>query len=478
MSAARAVVVGAGPNGLVAAIELARAGAAVTLLEAADSVGGGLRSRQLTLPGFVHDVCAAVFPMGVGSPALRGLPLAEGGLRWVHPGVPLAHPLDGGRAAVLHRSIEHTAAGLGADGRAYRRLVGGVAARWWDFVRDVLGPLRVPRSPLLLARFGLNAVRPATTVADSAFRSEEARALFAGCAAHSFLPLERGPSAAFGMVLLAAGHAVGWPFVEGGSQRLADALAALLKARGGTIRTGTRVGDLGELPEAGAQLLDLAPAQLLALAGDRLPARYASALASYEYGPAVFKVDWALDAPIPWAADACRGAGTVHLGGTLEEIAHAERGPWEGRAAERPFVLLAQPSLFDPTRAPPGKHTAWAYCHVPAYHEGDLTRAIEDQVERFAPGFRDRILARSARAPADIERENPAYVGGHVVGGVPTFRQLLTRPTLSVSPYRTPLEGVFLCSQYTPPGGGAHGMCGFHAARAALRGPGLASLRD
>ncbi len=469
---------GAGPNGLVAALELARAGASVTLLEAAEAVGGGLRSRPLTLPGFTHDVCAAVFPMAVGSPALRGLPLAEHGLRWVHPELPLAHPLDGGRAAVVHRSLEHTAAALGADGRAYRRLVGRVAGRWWDFARDVLAPPHLPRSPLLLARFGLDGIRPAASLARAAFRSEEARALFAGCAAHSFLPLERGPSAAFGIVLLAAGHAVGWPFAEGGSQRLADALTSLLTARGGSIRTGAPVDDLAQLPEAEAVLLDVAPAQLLEMAGGRLPEGYAHALASYHYGPGVFKVDWALEAPIPWAAEACRRAGTVHVGGTLEEIALAERAPWEGRAAERPFVLLAQPSAFDPTRAPAGRHTAWAYCHVPAYHQGDLTGAIEDQVERFAPGFRDRILARSTRAPADVERDNPAYVGGHVVGGAPTFRQLLTRPTLSLSPYETPLEGVFLCSQYTPPGGGAHGMCGFHAARAALRRSALAGPRS
>ena len=469
MSAGRAVVVGAGPNGLVAAIELAREGVDVTLLEAADVIGGGIRSRPLTAPGFVHDVCASVFPMGVGSPAMRGLPLAEHGLRWVHPALPLAHPLDGGRAVSMSRSLARTAAGLGRDGDAYRRLVGPVARRWWDFARDALGPPRLPRSPLLLARFAWSGVRPAASVASDSFRTEEARALFAGCGAHSFLQLERGPSAAFALVLLAAGHAVGWPFAEGGAQRLADALAAILRAYGGVIRTGAPVRSLAELPDADAVLLDLAPAQLLEMAGDRLPRPYARALASYDYGPAVFKLDWALAAPIPWAAPACRRAGTVHVGGTLEDIAEAERAPWEGRAADRPFVLLAQPSLFDPTRAPDDRHTAWAYCHVPAYHPGDMTEAMERQIERFAPGFRDRILARSARGPADLERDNPSYVGGHVVGGVPTYRQLLTRPTLSLSPYETPLEGVFLCSQYTPPGGGAHGMCGFHAARAALR---------
>ncbi|MEN8376116.1 MAG: NAD(P)/FAD-dependent oxidoreductase, partial [Gemmatimonadota bacterium] len=460
MSASGAVIVGAGPNGLVAGIELARRGIRVTVLEAAESVGGGLRSASLTEPGYVHDMCASVFPMGVGSPALSALPLQEHGLRWVHPDVPLAHPLDGGRATVLHRSLGETASGLGRDGAAYRRLVGGLAARWWDFARDALGPIGVPRSPLLLARFAMHAVRSAASLARYAFREEEARALFAGCAAHSFLPLENGPSAAFGTVLLAAGHAVGWPFVGGGSQRLADALTSLLRAHGGEVRTGVRVDALEDLPDADAVLLDLAPAQLVAMAGNRLPERYRSALEAFEYGPAVFKLDWALDAPIPWAAEACRRAGTVHVGGTLDEIAAAERAVWEGRAAERPFVLLAQPSLFDPERAPAGRHTAWAYCHVPPYYAGDATAAIEAQIERFAPGFEARVLARSVRGPAQIERDNPAYVGGHVVGGVPTFRQLLMRPTPSLRPYVTPLPNVYLCSQYTPPGGGAHGMCG------------------
>jgi phytoene dehydrogenase-like protein len=469
----RAVVVGAGPNGLVAAVELARRGVDVTLIEAADRVGGGLRSLPLTEPGYLHDVCASVFPMGIGSPALDALPLADHGLRWVQPEIPLAHPLDGGRAVAAYRSLEATARGLGDDGPAYERLVGAVARNWRAFAADVLGPPGLPRSPLLMAGFGLRGLRSAAAVARSSFRGEEARALFAGCAAHSFLPLERGPSAAFGIVLLGAAHAVGWPFVGGGSQRLADALASLLRARGGEIRTGRRIRDLAELPEADAVLLDLAPAQLLELASGRLPAGYARALAAYEYGPAVFKMDWALDAPIPWEAEACRRAGTVHLGGTLEEIAASERAPWEGRVDARPFVLVAQPTPFDPTRAPAGGHTAWAYCHVPARYGGDPSAAIEAQIERFAPGFGGRVLARSIRTPADFEAYNPAYVGGHVVGGVPTYRQLLTRPTLSLKPYATPLPGVYLCSHYTPPGGGGHGMCGHHAARAALADLGL-----
>ena len=469
MSPPRATVVGAGPNGLVAAVELARAGLEVTLLEGAETIGGGLRSAPLTEPGFVHDVCAAVFPMGIGSPALAALPLAERGLSWVQPEIPLAHPLDGGRAAVAYRSLDQTAEALGSDGPAYAGLVGDIAGAWWAFARDTLGPPRVPDAPLLLARFGARGVRSAASVARSSFRTEEARALFAGCAAHSFLPLERGPSAAFGIVLLASAHAVGWPFVAGGSQRLADALADLLRDEGGRIETGRWVTSLEALPAASLTLLDLAPAQVLEMAGDRLPPRYARSLASYEYGPAVFKVDWALDAPIPWAAQACRRAGTVHVGGSLDEVIEAEEAPWRGAAADAPFVLVAQPSLFDPTRAPGDAHTAWAYCHVPAYHEEDRTEAIERQIERFAPGFTDRIRSRSVRGPAAFETDNPSYVGGHVVGGVPTFTQLLTRPTLSLRPYRTPLEGVFLCSQYTPPGGGGHGMCGYHAARAALR---------
>lgn len=469
MSTPNAVVVGAGPNGLVAAVELARRGVAVTVLEAAEGIGGGLRSRELTEPGHVHDVCAAVFPMGIGSPALRALPLEDHGLRWVQPEVPLAHPLDGGRAVVVHRSLERTAQGLGADGPAYARLVEALATRWWDFAHDALGPLRVPSSPLLMARFGLRALRSAASLAEGSFRGEEARALFAGCAAHSFLPLERGPSAAFGIVLLGAAHAVGWPFVEGGSQRLADALAALLAEHGGEILTGRHVRDLDDVPPADAVLLDLAPAQVLEIAGTRLPRGYGRALARYNYGPAVFKLDWALDAPIPWSAEPCRKAGTVHVGGTLAEIAESERAPWQGRVSPRPFVLVAQPTLCDPTRAPAGRHTAWAYCHVPPYYDGDATAVVEAQIERYAPGFRDRIVARSVLAPDDFERQNPAYVGGHVVGGVPTYRQLVTRPTLSATPYETPLPGVYLCSQATPPGGGGHGMCGFHAARVALR---------
>ena len=470
-----AVVVGGGPNGLVAAVELARRGVGVTLIEAAESVGGGLRSRALTEPGYVHDVCASVFPMGIGSPILERLPLAGHGLRWVQPEIPLAHPLDGGRAVVAYRSLERTVEGLGADGPAYASLVGEIASRWPAFARDILGPPRLPRSPLLLARFGMRGVRAAASVAASSFRGEEARALFAGCAAHSFLPLERGPSAAFAMVLLGAAHAVGWPFVEGGSQRLADALASLLTSHGGRVETGRRVRDLAELPDAQAVLLDLAPAQLLELADGRLPTGYARKLASYDYGPAVFKMDWALSGPIPWEAEVCRRAGTVHLGGTLDEIAASERAPWEGRLARRPFVLVAQATPFDPNRAPRDGHTAWAYCHVPAYYQGDASAVIEAQIERFAPGFAETIVARSVRTPADIENDNPSYVGGHVVGGVPTYRQLLTRPTRSLRPYATPLAGVYLCSQYTPPGGGVHGMCGLHAARAALGDLGIAA---
>ncbi|HET8557850.1 MAG TPA: NAD(P)/FAD-dependent oxidoreductase [Gaiellaceae bacterium] len=464
-----AVVVGAGPNGLAAAIEMARAGLSVRVLEAAGAVGGGARSAELTLPGFVHDVCSAIHPLGIASPFFRSLPLADHGLEWVEPPTALAHPFDDGRAALLAPSPDAAMPTLGADDERWRRLFVPLVRDPESLLDETLAPLHVPAHPLTLARFGLRALLPATTVARRSFRDAKARGLFAGLAAHSMLPLERPPSAAFGLMLGLLGHAVGWPFPRGGSQALSDALASYLRSLGGEIETGQRVESLAELGETRLVLLDVTPRGLLELAGDRLPDRYRRRLERYRYGPGVFKLDWALAGPIPWRADECSRAATVHLGATLEEIAASEAAPAQNRIAERPYVLLAQQSLFDPSRAPGGRHTAWAYCHVPNGSSVDMTERIESQVERFAPGFRERILARSALGPADLERSNPNYVGGDINGGLADLRQLLTRPVARWSPYSTPLPGVFLCSASTPPGGGVHGMCGFHAARAALR---------
>jgi phytoene dehydrogenase-like protein len=452
---------------LTAAIVLAKAGLRTTLIEAESTVGGGTRSAELTLPGFVHDVCSAVHPLGVSSPAWAAFPLAEHGLEWIQPPLPLAHPFDDGSAATLDRSLDRTVERLGSDGAAYQKRVGELVRRWPDLLAEILQPLvHRPENPLLLARFGSLAVWPAAGAARYTFRTEAARALFAGLAAHSVLPLESFGSAAFGWVLGIAAHAAGWPIPRGGSQQIANALASYFKSLGGSIRTETRIRLLDDMGPAALILCDVTPRQFLELAGKRLPNRFANQLKSYQYGPGVFKMDWALNAPIPWAASECGRAGTVHLGGTLKEIAASERAAWKGRIEEAPFVLLAQPSRFDSSRAPEGKHTAWAYCHVPNGSTIDMTERIERQVERFAPGFRDTILARHVFAPADLEQHNANLVGGDITGGAQDLRQLVFRPTPML--YRTPLEGVYLCSSSTPPGGGVHGMCGFHAAQMAL----------
>jgi phytoene dehydrogenase-like protein len=464
-----AVVVGAGPNGLASAITLAGAGRSVLVLEGKETIGGGTRSAELTLPGFVHDVCSAIHPLGVASPFFRDLPLAGYGLEWVFPPAAVAHPFDDGSAAVLERSVDATGESLGRDAGAYRRLMGPLLGDWERLASDLLGPLPVPpRHPFAMARFGLRAVRSARGLAEGAFEGKRARALFAGLAAHSILPLERPVSAAFGLVLGTVAHAVGWPMARGGSQQIADALAAHLRSLGGEIVTGTCVESLDQLPPARAILLDVTPRQLLQIAGDRLPARYRRALGRYRYGPGVFKLDWALDGPIPWKAPACGRAGTVHLGGTLPEIAASEQAVWRGELSERPYVIVVQQTLFDPTRAPEGKHTGWAYCHVPNGSTIDMTERIEAQVERFAPGFRDLILARSVMSPTALERHDPNYIGGDINGGVQDLGQLFTRPVARLNPYTTPVRGLYLCSSSTPPGGGVHGMCGYFAAHAAL----------
>jgi phytoene dehydrogenase-like protein len=466
--ARKAVVVGSGPNGLAGAIALARAGLDVVVHEASPDVGGGMRTEELTLPGFRHDVCSAIHPIGRSSTGFRELELD---VEWLDSPACVAHPLDDDEAVLLVRGVDETADGLGADADAYRRLVGPVARGWRAVERVVMAPFPLdPRSPLrLLRELGIAraaattraALGPARSVAERSFQTERARALFAGNAAHSMLPLERRPSAGFALTLLVLGHAVGWPFARGGSQALADALAGKLRAYGGEIRTSSPVD---VLPEADVVLCDVSPRELVRLTGSKLPARYARALQRYRHGPGAFKLDWALSGPIPWRDERCARAATVHLGGSFEEIVVSERGG----IVERPFVLLAQPSLWDDTRAPAGHHTAWAYCHVPNGSTADMTGMIEAQVERFAPGFRDRILARSARGPAELEAHNRNLVGGDLNGGIMDLRQLYTRPVIARNPYRTPLTGVYLCSASTPPGGGVHGMCGFGAAKTAL----------
>ena len=464
-----AIVVGSGPNGLAAAITLARAGRSVLVLEARETVGGGCRSAELTLPGYLHDVCSAVHPLVAGSPFFRSLPLTELGVELVQPSAALAHPLDDGTAVTLERSVEATADGLGPDAAAYRRLMTPLVRDAEAILASVLAPpLRFPRHPIALARLAPSALRSATGLGRR-FSGDRAPALIAGLSAHSMLRLEAPLSAGFGLILGLLGHAVGWPIVRGGSQRVADGMAAHLRSLGGEIRTGNLVTSLDDLPRARAVLLDVTPRQLLAMAGPPLPPAWRRRLGRYRYGPGVFKVDWALAGPIPWRAAGCGRAATVHLGGTMAEIAAAERAVVAGRDADRPYVLLAQQTLVDPSRAPEGRHTAWAYCHVPSGSAVDMTDAIERQVERFAPGFRDLVLARSTRDPAQIERDNPNYVGGDINGGVADLRQTIARPVARPTPYALPLPGLYLCSSSTPPGGGVHGMCGHLAARAALR---------
>jgi phytoene dehydrogenase-like protein len=459
-----ATVIGSGPNGLAAAIVLARAGWSVRVLEAQSQIGGSAASSELTLPGFIHDVCSAIHPTAVVSPFLSTLPLAAHGLEWIDPPVSLAHPLDDGTAVLMHQSIEQTCDGLGADAASYRDLMTPLVDHCPELMFDVLGPPRFPHHPLGMARFGINAIRGARALAESRFRGERAKALFAGIAAHSFLPLDSPGTSAFGLVLAVAGHSKGWPFPRGGAQRIADALA---RCFAGEVRTGVRVASLEEVLPARAVLCDLTPRPLLAIAGHRFNDAYRAKLQRYRYGPGVYKVDWALNGPIPWRARECALAGTVHLGGTLEEIATSEEAIWHGRAVERPFVLLAQHSLFDPTRAPAGKHTAWAYCHVPNGSAVPMLDRIEQQIERYAPGFRELVLARHEMGPADFERRNPNIVGGDINGGAADLSQLFLRPTIGT--YSTPVRGLYLCSASTPPGGGVHGMCGYFAARRALR---------
>ena len=464
-----AAVVGSGPNGLCAAIVLARAGWRVVVLEAAPTLGGGARTAELTLPGFRHDVCSSIHPMAIGSPILRTLALHDHGLTWIQPPLPVAHPFDDGTAVVIDRDLAATAHALGADHEAYRRLVEPLVAQWQDLFEDSLGPLGIPSKPLLLAAFGLKAFRPATSLARATFQTERARALFGGLAGHSVLPLDMAPSSAIGLMLQVAAHAVGWPLPQGGAQAIPDALASVLRGLGGEIRVDHPVSRLADVPTAGPVLFECNPHALARICEAELPARFRKKLLAYRFGPGVCKVDWALDGPIPWAAPSCARAGTVHLGGSLDALVASERDAWEGRLSDDPYVLLTQPTLFDPTRAPAGQHTAWAYCHVPAGSDADRTDVIEAQVERYAPGFGDLVLARHTLTATGLEAYNPNYVGGDVNGGAATLDQLFTRPIAQRVPYATPDPRIWMCSAATPPGGGVHGMCGAHAAQAVLR---------
>ena len=469
-----AIVVGSGPNGLAAAIRLAQAGRSVVVLEGESTPGGGVRSAEVTLPGFVHDICSSVYPMAVCSPFLSILPLKDHGLEWISPPALMAHPFDNEPPALLYPSLDKTAAGLGVDGGAYTRLLGNLVPRSKPLLADLLAPPHLPHHPFLMAKFGLKAIRPARSVANSIFQTERGRGFFAGMAAHSMLPLEDLSTAAAGMMLAIAGHAAGWPIARGGAQQLTKALISYLKSLGGNLITDCVVRSLDQLPTSRLVLLDVTPRQFLRMTDSNLDAsmvssrwnRYRRKLERYRYGIAAYKIDWALSRPVPWRNIECSTAGTLHLGATLDEISESERLPGRGQVSRRPFVLFAQPSLFDPGRTPDGKHTAWGYCHVPNGFAGDVTAAIEQQVERFAPGFRDCILARSVMKPANLEQHNPNLIGGDIAGGAMDLVQFFLRPTANM--YRTSLRNVYLCSSSTPPGPGVHGMCGYWAAEKAL----------
>ncbi len=459
------VVVGAGPNGLCAAVALASEGKSVLVVEAHDVPGGGVRSAALTRPGFVHDVCSAVHPLGVLSPFMRTLPLAEHGLEFIHPPFSAAHPLVDGQVALLRRSVEATSNLLGIDGPAYRRLVQPLLREPEALLADLLGPLRIPTRPIGFTRFGLHGMRSAYGLAQGTFKREVARALFAGCAAHAILPLDKFFSGAVGLMFLLSGHLTDWPVVRGGSQAIGDALASYLQSLGGQLQYGERIDSMAQLPSARAYLFDLAPKQVASIAENDLPQSYRARLLRYNYGPGVFKIDYALSGPIPWRAAACGQASTVHVGGTLDEIARSEHAAFNGEVSDAPFVMVCQQSHFDRTRAPYGMHTGYVYCHVPFGCTVDMTGRIERQIERFAPGFRDVILERRVTTPADLERDNPAHVGGVIAGGAADITQLFTRPVTRIDPYSTPNPRIFFCGAATPPGGGVHGMCGYHAAR-------------
>lgn len=463
-----AIVVGAGPNGLAAAITLRQKGLSVLLIEGSDTIGGGLRSKELTLPGFVHDVCSAVHPLAIASPFFKTLPLHQHGLEYIQPPVPAAHPFDDGTAAWAGRDVHATAKALGVDERRYLDLIEPLTSSWPKIASDVLGPLKFPKELVAYTRFGLDAILPSTVVARR-FKSEKTKGLWAGMAAHSIQPLSNLASSAIGLVLLTAAHLQGWPIPKGGSQQIANALCSYFESIGGKVQTGFTVTSIDELPASKAIFFDVTPKQLVKIAGKKLSGFYKSQLNRYRYGMGVFKIDWALSDPIPFTSPEARQAGTIHIGGTFDEIAASEQHTSDGHHPEKPFVLLAQPSVFDSSRAPQGKHTAWAYCHVPNGSTKDMTEIIERQVERFAPGFRELILHRHTMNTLQMENYNPNYIGGDINGGIIDIRQLFTRPALRVSQYRTSASGIYICSSSTPPGGGVHGMCGYHAAKQGLK---------
>lgn len=463
-----AVVVGSGPNGLAAALTLARAGLAVDVYEGADTAGGGCRTEELTIPGFRHDVCSAVHPLLRASPFFDGVDLDAHGVRTLAAPIAFCHPLDGARAGAVSGSVGETAGRLGRDAAAYRATFERFVASADRFVPALLAPMRsVPAHPLAAARFGLTALLPARTLAGR-FETDEARAIVAGAASHAMLPLDHSLTGAFGLLFTVLAHTTGWPFVEGGTARVVDALADEIEALGGHVMTGRWVLSLDDLPTVRSTLLDVPPSRLATIAGDRLPRAYRRALARFEHGPGVFKIDWALSGPVPWASEDCTRAGTVHVGGTFEEVAASEADVSAGRHPGKPFCIVAQPGVVDPTRAPPPNVPLWGYCHVPRGSTVDMTQRVEAQIERFAPGFADLILARSVRTAADVEAHNPNCVGGDVSGGLPTLKQTIFRPVPRWATYATPLEGLYICSASTPPGGGVHGMCGFNAANLAL----------
>lgn len=464
-----AVIIGSGPNGLAAAITLAREGWKTLVIEAADTIGGGTRTKELTLPGFKHDVCSAIHPTGAASPFFQSLKLEEHGLRWIQPEIPLAHPLDGGKAAVLHCSLSETADGLGKDGWSYRRLFETLVEKADKLYPDIFTPIGIPRHPLLMARFGMAAAMPASVLARTVFRTEPGRALFAGNAAHCVLPLSQPMTSAIGVLLQLSAHAVGWPVAAGGTQNIANALASALTKLDGEIVCGWPVNAMSQLPDARAYLFDTSPQILARIAGDLLPTGFRRRLEAFKHGPGIFKVDYALSEPVPWTHPDCRRAGTVHVGGTLEDIETSESDAFAGRHCDRPFVLVGQQSLCDPSRAPAGKHTLWAYCHVPNGSTTDMESCITAQIERFAPGFRDCILSSHAMNCQRVEAYNMNYIGGDIGGGMADFTQLLTRPLVKLNPYTTPNPKIFLCSASTPPAAGVHGMCGYNAAKAVLR---------
>lgn len=469
MSSYDAIIIGSGPNGLSAAILLAQQGLRVHVIEAEETIGGGTRTKELTEPGFLHDVCSAVHPTAVASPFLSTLPLGNYGLEWIQPEVAAAHPLEDGKAVLGYQSMERTMDGLGKDGKAYQKLFKDFVDTWSSLRNDLFGTLRNPQNPLSMARFGWYGMLSTTHLANSMFESREAKAFFAGHAAHSILPLEKAFSASFGLVLCTSMHAVGWPIAKGGSSAITTAMVEYFKSLGGTVETGNRISSFDQVPSAKSVLFDLTPHQVARICENELPVGYRNQLLDYKYGPGACKIDIAVSEPIPWLNGGCKQAGTVHLGGTLEELTHSERETWKGNYPEKPYVLLSQPSVFDDTRAPEGKHTVWAYCHVPNGSDRDCTEEIINQIERYAPGFRDTIISYNTMTAVQMNEYNENYIGGDINGGAQYFKQLLGRPILKWNPYKTPAKGVYICSSSTPPGGGVHGMSGFHAAKSALK---------